>query len=269
MATGGDGFRAYVVDPTEPSIRLHRDCRDRGFGGDTYGSANMVTCLHYHTAGTDRLLIVGSTPGLLSGRATLNVFRVEYPLGVPNRRRPDAPIVVTKQASLNCSSWKTVFHLEVRPSGLLALATSQGLAVFHLDWLPALNRMPNFQAWNRIRVDDASYAPWHDSTWQAAVKGVSFADDSALYVVKQPHGVWRMTLVVDPNGYTVRAEATAFYPGVECGMNLARMLHGWADPDIVTLHHPYRVAADGATVYVTGWSGKVQRLVYPGKGRLR
>jgi hypothetical protein len=197
------------------------------------------------------------------------VFRIEYPQGVPNRRRPDAPIVVTKQASLNCSSWKTVFHLEVRPSGLLALATSQGLAVFHLDWLPALNRMPNFQAWNRIRVGDASYAPWHDSSWQAAVKGVSFGDDTALYVVKQPHGVWRMVLAVDPAAHTVRAKATAFYPGVECGMDYARMLHGWANPDIVTLHHPYRVAADGSAVYVTGWSGKVQRLVYRGKGQLR
>ncbi|MBM4089825.1 MAG: hypothetical protein FJ276_10410 [Planctomycetes bacterium] len=269
MATGGDGFRAYVVDPLKPSIRLHRDCRDQGFGGDTYGAANMATCLEHHTVGTDRFLVVGSAPGLLSGQHTLNVFRIEYPQGAPNRRRPDAPIVVTKEASLTCSSRKTIFNLEVRPSGLLALATSQGLAMFHLDWLPALNRMPNVWAWNRICVSDASYAPWHDPTWQAAVKAASFADENELYVVKQPHGVWRLTLAVDPAGQTVRAKATAFYPGVECGMNYARMLHGWANPDIVTLHHPYRVLADGAAVYVTGWSGKVQRLVHTGEGHPR
>jgi hypothetical protein len=61
--------------------------------------------------------------------------------------------------------------------------------------------------------------------------------------------------------------ATGFYPGVTCGMNYTLMLHGWANPDIPTLHHPYGVVADGNTAYVTGWSGKVQRLgLAPGAG---
>ncbi len=39
--------------------------------------------------------------------------------------------------------------------------------------------------------------------------------------------------------------ATAYYPGVTCGMNYTRMLHSWANPDIPTLHHSYGVVADG------------------------
>lgn len=118
-------------------------------------------------------------------------------------------------------------------------------------------------------MSDPAYAPWHEGTWQAGVKGARFADENALYVVKQPHGVWRVTLAIDPARQTVRAKATAFYPGVECGTNYAPMLHGWANPDTVTLHHPYRVLTDEAAVYVTGWSGKVQRLVHTEKRRPR
>ena len=67
---------------------------------------------------------------------------------------------------------------------------------------------------------------------------------------------------MDRRNYTHRCQATAYYPGVECGMNYTRLLHGWGDPDISTLHHPYGVVADGNTDYVTGWSGKLQELTY-------
>ena len=63
--------------------------------------------------------------------------------------------------------------------------------------------------------------------------------------------------------------ATAYYPGVSCGMNYARQLHGWANPDIPTLHHPYGVVAEGDTAWVTGWSGKVQRLAWQPDSGLR
>jgi hypothetical protein len=89
---------------------------------------------------------------------------------------------------------------------------------------------------------------------------VDFADDNTLYVVKATEGVWRLTFELDPTNHTHRCMATAYYPGVTCGMNYALMLHGWANPDIPTLHHPYGVVADGDTAYITGWSGKVQRL---------
>jgi hypothetical protein len=45
-------------------------------------------------------------------------------------------------------------------------------------------------------------------------------------------------------------------------MDYTTMLHGWANPDIPTLHHPYALAAEGPDVYVTSWSGKVQRLAW-------
>ena len=89
---------------------------------------------------------------------------------------------------------------------------------------------------------------------------VSFADEHTLYVVKAPEGLWRLSFELDPTNRAHRCMATAYYPGVQCGMDYRLMLHGWANPDTPTLHHPYGVVADGDIAYVTGWSGKVQRL---------
>lgn len=262
LTTGSDGFRACVVNPDGPSITFHRDCRQSGFDTNTFGTANQALCLKHFTEGTNRKLFIGSVPGLLVNAPTFHVYHLEYPQGPPDRNRPDAPIRATKAASLKCLAYKTVNNLDVRPSGLLALATSQGLAVLHPSWMDTLNQLLDFQAWNKIRVPLETFAPWHDPAWPAAVGDVGFADDTTLYVVKPVYGVWRIVLELDPANQSHRSLATAFYPGVECGMDYTTLFHGWANPHIVTLHHPYGLAADGPAVYVTGWSGKVQRLAW-------
>jgi hypothetical protein len=142
----------------------------------------------------------------------------------------------------------------------VAVATSAGVGLFHLSWVAALNEASDFAAWNRIRVPREAYVPWWHETWSADTTDVSFGDDHTLYVVKATEGVWRLTFELDPANRTHRCLATAYYPGVSCGMNYTQMLHGWANPDLPTLHHPYGVVADGQTAYVTGWNGKVQRL---------
>lgn len=133
MATRRDGFRAYVVDPDAPSIRWHRDCRETGFGGDVFGAANVAIGFEPYTDGEDRYLVVGSASGLLSGIPALNVFRIAYPEGAPDRGNPDAPVVVTHAVGLNCTVGRTVHRLHVSPSGLVAIATGQGVAVFHVE----------------------------------------------------------------------------------------------------------------------------------------
>lgn len=266
MVTGTDGFRAYVVNPLAPSITLHRDCRTSGFATNLYSTAMNARCIKHYADAQGRKLLVGSVPGLLVGQPTVNLFALDYPDGVPNRAQPDRPIRVTHEAALLCSRWKTVRNLDVRPSGLVAVATSAGVGVFHLSWVPALNQMNDVTAWNKIRVPTNTYAPWWHADWTADMADVSFADDQTLYVVKNTEGVWRLVLELDATNRTHRSMATAYYPGVNCG-NYTLMLHGWANPDIPTLHHPYGVVADGDTAYVTGWSGKVQRLgLAPGAG---
>lgn len=260
MATGSDGFRAYVIDPSAPSITLHSDCRAGGFATNVFSTALAARCLRHYTDGSDRKLFVGGTPGVLVGEPTLNVFAIGYPGGVPDRDHPDAPIRVVHETALQCLRWKPVHSLDVRPSGLVAVATSAGLALFHLSWVPALNQMNDFTAWNRIRVPPGAYAPWWTSNWTADIADVSFVDDNTIYAVKTTEGLWRILFELDPTNHTHRCLATAYYPGVSCGMNYTQQLHGWANPDIPTLHHPYGVVADGDTAYVTGWSGKVQRL---------
>lgn len=127
MVMGSDGFRAYVVDPSAPGVAFHRDCRANGFGTDIYNSNMQARCLRHHTDGSERRLLVGSVPGLLVGDPSMNVFRIDYPMGAPNRAYPDLPIRVSHETSLLCSRWKQVHNVDVRPSGHVAVATSSGL----------------------------------------------------------------------------------------------------------------------------------------------
>lgn len=260
MTTGTDGIRAYLVDPRRPSITLHRDCQAEGFCRDVYSQSNLSMCMaHHHHDGMDRL-IVGSKPGLFSPEPTLHVFEVSYPSGIPDRRHPDRPVVIRNNAALTFFKNNTVQHLTVHPSGMIAAATQLGLAVFHIDWIPALNSMTDFQAWQAVKINEASYAPWWHNGWPVAFADVAFGDEQTIYGVKAPEGVWKLSLAYDRHNHTHECRATAFYPGVHCGMNYNFMLASWGKPGIATLHHPYGVAADGDTAFVTGWSGKVQRL---------
>lgn len=260
LATGSDGFRAYLVNPESPSITLHRDCASTGFATNVFSTAMKARCLKHHHEGDRRLLLVGSSPGLLVGNPTLNVFALGYPTGVPDRRDPHRPVVVIHEVALQCFKWKPVNNLDIRPSGTVAVATSTGLALFHLSWIPELNQTNDFAAWNRIRIPVDAFAPWWSTNWTPDFADVSFADDHTLYAVKTTEGLWRIAFELDPTSRSYRCMATAYYPGVSCGMDYGQQLHGWANPDIPTLHHPYCVVADGDTAYVTGWSGKVQRL---------
>lgn len=260
MVTGTDGFRAYVVDPEAPSISLHTSCQTEGFGSDVFQAANIALCMDDYTIGGQYKIVVGSQPGLLVSSPTLHVFNVAYPQGIPDRHYPDRPIVVTLESALECSSFKTVTHLDVDPSGLVAAGTGQGLALFRPSWIPELNGLLNFQAWNKIHVPNEAFEPWWHSGWTNSFHDVSFASNAVLYAVKVPEGVWKVEFEIDEANQTHHCSAVGHYPGVQCGMDYTHLLQGWGNPDVVTLHHPYGVAADGDRVYVTGWSGKVQRL---------
>ncbi len=269
MITGTEGFRAFVVNPDAPSIRLHKGCLTQGFGANIFSESNIAICMGGCTVGEQYKIVIGSQPGLLVSSPTLHVFNVTYPQGVPDRTNPDRPIVVTRESALACTDFNPIKHLDVRPSGLVAAATPQGVILFHLSWIPALNALTNTQAWNKILIPTTAYQPWWHSSWINSFHDVAFGDDRTLYVVKTPEGVWQLTVALNPGAYTHTCKAEGYYPGVECGMNYTVMMQGWGNPDIVTLHHPYGLASDSdGTVYVTGWSGKVQRLV-PGSAAAR
>jgi len=262
MATGSDGVRAFVIDPnpTAPTITIHNDCATAGFGGDVFHKTNQAKCMRLYSGGSGQKLIIGAELGLFSSAPGLYVFDVAYPGGIPDRNNPDLTITVTKEYELNCMKSKSVKGLDVTPSGLVAAATNLGLAVFHISWIPDLNAMGNITAWNLIKVPTADYNPFWYASWSSMINDVCFKNDNVLYAVKEPVGVWKLELTVDWQNFTHDCTATAFYPGVQCGIDYNSLLPGWSNPDILTLHHPYGVATDGESAYVTGWSGKVYRL---------
>jgi hypothetical protein len=260
MTTGTDGFRAYVIDPRRPGITLHRQCQSSGLDAATFDPQIQAVCLQYLPLGDRDLLVVGCYSTSPRPRSLLHFYTVSYPEGPPDRHHPDAPLRVVKTASLQCAKFKNINQVAVHSSGWIALATSRGLALFHRSWLAALNGMPDPAAWERIRIPADALRPWWHDDWSAAFQGVAFADARTLCAVKNPQGVWRLAFTGDRAGMTAPAFATAYYPGVECGLDYTRLLHGWADPDIPTLHNPYALTAEGNEVYVTGWSGKVRRL---------
>jgi len=267
MTTGSDGIRAYVVNPDEPSIRLHKDCISQGFGTDVFSINNMATCMQYYTDGLEHKLIIGTIPGLLVNAPTLHVFNINYPEGVPDRTHPDRAIELSLDTSLQCTQFKTVNYLDVTTSGLVAIATNQGLGLFHLSWISALNNMSVSDAWNAIKIPTDSYEPFWDDSWSAAMKDVAFVNDNTIYCVKNPEGekpggIWRLNIELNKDSLSHTSSANGFYPGVQCGMDYTQLLQGWENPDIVTIHHPYALAADENGVYITGWSGKVQEISY-------
>lgn len=258
MITGSDGFRAYVINPDVPSIELHADCLTEGFGLDSFSTSNKANCMVYY----DQKIIIGSKPALLVNAPTLHIYDVSYPDGVPDRNNPDRQITITKNTDLKCLKYKTVNHVDITPSGLIAVSTSQGVAVFDISWIPQLNAMNDAEAWNLIKIPDETYLPWWENGWTSFHADARFSDDSTLYVVKNPEGLWKIDLQIDHGGYTHNSRPAGFYPGVQCGINYSQLLHGWQNPDIETLHHPYGLAIDNDEVYVHGWSGKVNTFSF-------
>jgi hypothetical protein len=258
MITGSDGFRAYVINPDTPSIELHADCLTEGFGLDSFSSSNLANCMVYY----DQKIIIGSKPSLLVSDPTLHIYDVSYPDGVPDRNNPDRQIIITKDTDLKCLKYKTVNHIDMTPSGLIVISTSQGVAVFHISWIPQLNAMTDAEAWALIKIPDETYLPWWKSSWTSFHADARFSDDSTLYVVKNPEGLWKINLQVDHGSYTHNSKPAGFYPGVQCGINYSQLLHGWYNPDIETLHHPYGLVVGNDDIYVHGWSGKVNKLSF-------
>jgi hypothetical protein len=258
MITGSDGFRAYVINPDAPSIEIHADCLTEGFGNDSFSKSNMANCMVYY----DQKIIIGSKPGLFVNDPTLHIYDVIYPDGIPDRNNPDRQINITKSAGLKCLKHKTVNHVDITLSGLIAISTSQGVAVFHIDWIPQLNAMTDAEAWKLIKIPDETYLPWWKSSWTSFHADARFSDDSTLYVVKNPEGLWKIDLEIDYSSYSHNSKPAGFYPGVQCGINYSQLLHGWQNPDIETLHHPYGLVVDNDDIYVHGWSGKVNRLSF-------
>lgn len=258
MITGSDGFRAYVVNPDAPSIELHTDCISEGFGTNIYSKSHLANCMVYY----DQKIIIGSKPGVFVNAPALNIYDVSYPQGVPDRNNPDREIIISKSTDLKCLKHKTVNHIDITPSGLIALSTSQGVAVFHISWITHLNSMSDAQAWSLIKIPEETYLPWWKSGWTEFQTDARFSDDSTLYVVKNPEGLWKIDLEIDHSSYTHNSKPAGFYPGVQCGINYSQLLHGWANPNIVTLHHPYGLVVDNDDIYVHGWSGKVNRFSF-------
>lgn len=258
MITGSDGFRAYVINPDAPSIELHVDCISEGFGSDIFSTTNLANCMVYY----NQKIIIGSKPGLFENEPSLYIFDVTYPDGVPDRNNPDRQITITKSTELNCLKKKDVNHIDITPSGLIVISTSQGVAVFHIDWIPQLNAMSDADAWNLIKITDETFLPWWKSDWTSFQADARFSDDTTVYVVKNPEGVWKIDLEIDYGSYTHNSKPAGFYPGVQCGINYSQLLHGWGNPDIETLHHPYGLVVDNDDIYVHGWSGKVNRLSF-------
>lgn len=265
MTTGSDGFRAYVVNPEAPSITLHQDCQSQGFGTEVFSTANVACVMDYYYDGSVLKLLIGSSPGLLVAAPSFHVFAVSFPQGVPDRDHPHRPLSVVHESSLACTSWKTVDNLDVTGSGLVSLATTAGLAVFRVSWISALNALPTSQAWSKILVPSQSFLPWWDASWSTAMSDACFRDDQTVFCVKKPQednagGLWELSFVLDESAYSHSSSAQGYYPGVQCGIDYSQLLQGWTDPDVVTLHHPYGLAADANGVFATGWSGKVQRI---------
>jgi len=267
MATGTDGFRAFIIDPDEPSISLHQDCQTNGFCSSFFGTNRTVHDMHYYTQGSMQKIILGSTLAPLVGEPSIMIFSISYPEGIPNRANPDRPIELTFDSVLNCSRWKDIHYFDVSSTGLVTAATSHGLIVFPLSWISYLNTLPDAQAWNRIVIPTTSFEPWWDDSYSLAFNDVGFVDDHMLYVVKTPQGknpggVWRLFFTLDDESHELYSQVQAYYPGVQCGIDYSYLLSGWSNPDIQTIHHPYALGVDGDKVYVTGWSGKVNVLSY-------
>jgi hypothetical protein len=267
MATGTDGFRAFVVNPEEPSITIHNNCRDEGFGRSHFGTNRTVSDMYYYHSGHEQKMVIASTLSSFVNEPTITVLDVSYPEGIPDRHNPERAIHVSFNSSLNCLTGKSITYFDMSPSGMIAAATSQGIAVFHLSWIPALNEMSNTQAWNRIKIPEDSYIPYWDATFSSSFKDVSFGDEHMLYAVKNPQGkniggLWAIDVQVDWEQYTHNCLVMGYYPGVQCGIDYNNLLQGWGNPDIVTLHHPYVLESEGNTVFVTGWSGKIDRLTF-------
>ena len=258
MVTGTDGFRAYVVNPDAPSIEIHKDCLTQGFGSDDFKTNNIANCMVYY----DQKIIIGSSPGLLVDDPTLFIYDVSYPEGIPDRNHPDRKITITKSKVLNCVKYKTINHIDITPSGLIALSTSQGVAVLDISWIPELNKMTDAKAWDLIKIPVETYLPWWNYGWSIFQADARFLDDSTLYVVKNPRGIWKIDLEINNVGYTHNSRPDGFYPGVQCGIDYNQLLENWQNPDIVTMHHPYGLVVDNNGIYVHGWSGKVNRLSF-------
>lgn len=258
MIIGSDGFRAYVINPDEPRIEIHADCENEGFGLDSFATNNLANCMIYY----EDKIIIGSKPGLLVNKPTFNLYQVSYPEGVPDRNNPDRKINITKESSLNCLRYKTINHIDITDSGLIIVSTNQGVGLFHISWIPQLNLIVDSKAWSQIKIPDETYIPWWDGSWGSFQADARFADDNSVYVVKNPNGLWKIDFEINNAAKTHKSRPAGFYPGVQCGINYSQLLHGWQNPDIETLHHPYGLVVDGNEIYVHGWSGKVNRLTF-------
>jgi hypothetical protein len=221
----------------------------------------------YHNDGTNHKLIIGTKPGLLINDPTIRIFNVSYPEGIPDRNNPDRSIELTLESSLQCMQYKTVNYVDVTSSGMVVASTNQGIGLFHISWIPILNNMSISDAWNTIKIPIESFSPFWNGSWSMTMKDASFVDDNTLYCVKNPEGknpggIWRLTIDLNEEQMFHTSTAVGYYPGAQCGMDYSQFLQGWGNPDIETIHHPYALAVDTKGAYVTGWSGKVQEIMY-------
>ena len=267
MATGTDGFRAFIVNPEEPGISLHKDCLLEGFGINTFAANKSVSDLYYYKTGSEQKIIIGSTVSPFANESSITIIDVTYPDGIPDRDHPDRDIQITLEDDLQCLKGKSITYFDVSSSGMIAAASNYGLAVFHISWISELNKMSNTQAWDLIKIPEDACVPWWDDSWSASYNDVSFGDEKTIYAVKTPQGkksggVWCLDIEIDEDELTHNSVAKGYYPGVQCGMDYTYLLPGWGNSDITTIHHPYGLVADGDTVYVTGWSGKIDRLTF-------
>ena len=264
MPTGDDGFRALVINPDKPSIAIHKDCLEVGFGNDNFSNTHHSGTIQYYKDSNGDKIIVASESSIFGGESGLFVFSVSYPEGIPDRNSPDRSIVIKKENSLNCLKYKTVNQMDVTSTGIISVATPQGIGIFHISWIPILNNMSNTQAWNLIKVPLETYEPWWYDGWNNGLDDVSFNTDNEIFVLKTKLGIWKLEIEIDMENYTHQSVCTSYYPGIGGGIDYENLLFGWGNPDIPTLHHPYLLDVDNNSAYVTGWLGKIQKVTYIG-----
>jgi len=266
MTTAADGIRAFIVDPEAPSIALHRKSVPAGLVEKSSTYDRAVCMRWYSDGGSPGRFVVGFDKGqwpLDRGVGGLHLYDVSYPDGAPpDRVHPGWGIEFPARAKkvLSALDGKNVHCLDITERGLIAVSTNEGVAIFSID---AFDRQP---AWDGIRVDTSH---WGEAVGPAVSDGgfggLSFdrQNPQLLYVLND--GLWCLD-AADPS-YPM-----AYYPATT-GYNASNDYEGdgltaWGNPDVFTLHQPSSVAADGGSIYVTGWPGKVQRLRLDVAGKL-
>jgi len=266
VTTATEGVHALVVDPgdrpppgdlpesapRDPGITIHSNVI-------AAGGITRAVCMRWHDPGSE--LLVGFDLG-----GGFYRYDVDYPGDIenpgmpPDRDHPDLPIEISGDTALACLQGKDAVELDITEAGIIAVSTNDGLAIFSID---AFDEEPQPE-WPQIKVDTSTWShAWGPgpSVGDGGFGDVSFDRELPEYLYVLNNGLW--CLRIDPEQLN-DPYVVGYYPATD-GFNASKDYGGvglkaWGDPDLFTLHQPSSVRADGDTIFVTGWAGKVQKL---------